>query len=112
MIYLYLNSYAPENEMAIMAVNSMLRDTEDDSPMIRGLALRWLCALGYTSDPKCIETNFVRSPALVEHMLPPLRRGLTDVNAYVRRCATMSCAKVYRLSPIPFVGKPQNLRIL
>lgn len=47
MIYLFLNNYAKENEeMAMMAVNSMLRDTNDDSPMIRGLALRWLCSLG------------------------------------------------------------------
>jgi AP-4 complex subunit beta-1 len=48
MIYLFLSQYAKENqEMTILAVNSILLDTKDSSPMIRGLALRWLCNMAY-----------------------------------------------------------------
>eukprot|EP01127_Copromyxa_protea_P010507 TRINITY_DN2556_c0_g2_i2.p1 TRINITY_DN2556_c0_g2~~TRINITY_DN2556_c0_g2_i2.p1 ORF type:complete len:772 (-),score=212.70 TRINITY_DN2556_c0_g2_i2:37-2103(-) len=86
MIYLFLKNYARNNEeLAVLAVNSLVRDTHDNSPMIRGLALRWLCSMG--------------TPTLVEHMLEPLKRGLVDVNAYTRRSATMSCAKVFRIAP-------------
>ncbi len=50
MVYLYLNNYAKENEtLAMMAINSILRDTTDDNPVVRGLALRWLSSLGFTN---------------------------------------------------------------
>lgn len=37
-------------------------------------------------------------------MLEPLKRGLVDVNAYTRRAATMSCAKVFRIAPEAMKG--------
>lgn len=84
MIYLYLSQYAKENqEMTILAVNSILLDTKDSSPMIRGLALRWLCNMA--------------TPLLGEHMIDPLRDGLIDQSSYVRRAAVLSCAKLFRL---------------
>lgn len=38
--------YAQENEkVALLAVNSLVKDSHDDSPMIRGLALRHLTSM-------------------------------------------------------------------
>lgn len=42
---------------------------------------------------------FSRVPSLVEHIVEPLKRGLVDVNNYVRRSATMGCAKLFQLAP-------------
>jgi AP-4 complex subunit beta-1 len=58
MIYLYLSQYAKENqEMSILAINSILLDTKDSSPMIRGLALRWLCNMAYASFPSAFSVR-------------------------------------------------------
>eukprot|EP01128_Nolandella_sp_AFSM9_P009165 TRINITY_DN5797_c0_g1_i1.p1 TRINITY_DN5797_c0_g1~~TRINITY_DN5797_c0_g1_i1.p1 ORF type:complete len:795 (-),score=223.86 TRINITY_DN5797_c0_g1_i1:143-2527(-) len=86
MVYIYLTHYAAANEsLALLAVNSIVRDTHDDNPMIRGLALRYLCSM--------------RTPSLIEHMIDPLKAGLVDVNNYVRRNATLGCAKLFLHSP-------------
>jgi len=95
MIYLYLGHYAKENEhMALLAVNSIVKDTHDDSPMIRGMALRWLSSLS--------------TPTLAEHMLGPVKNGLIDISAYVRRNAALACCKVHRLNP-ELLGRDQGI---
>jgi vesicle coat complex subunit len=52
----------PAQELALLAINTLLKDCRDDDPTIRGLALRSLCAL--------------RVPNLLEYLvrtsLPPL----------------------------------------
>ncbi len=46
LIYLYLSCYAENNpDLAIMAVNTYLKDCQNSDPKIRGLALRNLCNL-------------------------------------------------------------------
>ena len=50
MVYLYLCTYAEKKpDVALLAVNTLQRDCRDDDPMIRGLALRSLCSLRFTS---------------------------------------------------------------
>eukprot|EP00003_Mantamonas_plastica_P008438 TRINITY_DN1738_c0_g1_i1.p1 TRINITY_DN1738_c0_g1~~TRINITY_DN1738_c0_g1_i1.p1 ORF type:complete len:160 (-),score=11.96 TRINITY_DN1738_c0_g1_i1:275-754(-) len=59
LIYLYLVNYASSNaEMAIMAVNTLCKDCNDDNPMVRGLALRTLSSLRYAWAIRC----FIASP--------------------------------------------------
>lgn len=41
----HLILHTPEQELALLAINTLLKDCRDDDPTIRGLALRSLCAL-------------------------------------------------------------------
>ncbi len=48
MVYLYLGNYAESNpELSLLAVNTLQKDASDTNPMVRGLALRYLCSLRY-----------------------------------------------------------------
>jgi vesicle coat complex subunit len=86
MVYLYLTSYAQEHpEMALMCVNTLHRDCNDQDPLVRGLALRSLCSL--------------RLPSMAEYMADPLRKSLNDPNAYVRKTAVMAVLKLFHLQP-------------
>jgi hypothetical protein len=72
MVYLYLITYAQQHpEMALMCTNTLHRDFNDQDPMVRGLALRSLCSL--------------RIPTMIEYISEPLKKSLTDANAYVRK---------------------------
>ena len=78
MIYLYLCNYAKQKkDLAVLAINTLRKDaqvafvsfgksspplTQDDDPMIRGLALRSLCSLNI--------------PSIVEYIVPLLRSGV------------------------------------
>jgi vesicle coat complex subunit len=86
MVYLYLCNYAhKEPEMAIMCINSLRRECENEDPMVRGLALRSLCNL--------------RLESILEYIAQPLQKSLVDVSSYVRKTGVMSILKVYKLSP-------------
>lgn len=86
MVYLYLCNYAnKEPEMAIMCINSLRRDCDNEDPMVRGLALRSLCNL--------------RLDSVLEYIETPLQKSLQDVSAYVRKTAVMGVLKVNSLSP-------------
>ena len=46
LVYLYLSTYAETNEeTALLVVNTLQKDCEHGNPMVRGLALRTICAL-------------------------------------------------------------------
>ena len=48
MIYLYISNHAERKpELAIMAINTFLKDIEHKNQRIRGLALRYLCSLRF-----------------------------------------------------------------
>lgn len=86
MVYLYLCNYATkEPDMAIMCINSLRRDCDNEDPMVRGLALRSLCNL--------------RLDSVLEYIETPLQKSLQDVSAYVRKTAVMGVLKVNSLSP-------------
>lgn len=84
MVYLYLTNYARTHpELAQMCTNTLQKDCGNDDPMVRGLALRALCGLNL--------------PQMVEYICEPLRRGLSDGHAYVRKTAVMGVLKLYHL---------------
>eukprot|EP00979_Chaetoceros_neogracilis_P017894 scaffold10532_cov449-Chaetoceros_neogracile.AAC.11 len=84
MVYLFLCNYATANpELAQMCTNTLTKDSNNDDPMVRGLALRALCSL--------------RLPEMVEHVSEPLNRALKDSHAYVRKTAVMGILKLYHL---------------
>jgi AP-4 complex subunit beta-1 len=96
MVYLYLSHYARKQpELAIMCINTLRRDwsdhssplspltlslSENEDPMVRGLALRSLCGLGLES--------------VLEYIEGPLKKSFTDVSPYVRRTGVMGVLKV------------------
>jgi len=86
MVYLYLCNYAhKEPEMAIMCINSLRRDCDNENPLIRGLALRSLCNL--------------RLESILEYIEQPLKKSLGDISAYVRKTAVIGILKLNSLSP-------------
>ncbi|GMI27389.1 hypothetical protein TrRE_jg1655, partial [Triparma retinervis] len=86
MVYLYLTTYAQNSpDLAQMCTNTLQKDTSNDDPIIRGLALRSLCSL--------------RVESMMEYVLDPLRRSLGDSNAYVRKTAVMGVLKLHDLNP-------------
>mmetsp|Transcript_4046 Transcript_4046/g.7442 ORF Transcript_4046/g.7442 Transcript_4046/m.7442 type:complete len:796 (-) Transcript_4046:152-2539(-) len=86
MIYLYLCNYAArKKDLAVLAINTLRKDAQDDDPMIRGLALRSLCSL--------------KLPSIVEYVVPLLRSGVKDSSSYVRKTAAIGVARLYRISP-------------
>jgi len=86
MVYLYLTTYAQNNpELSQMCTNTLQKDTSNDDPIIRGLALRSLCSL--------------RVESMMEYVIDPLRRSLGDSNAYVRKTAVMGVLKLHDLNP-------------
>uniref|UniRef100_A0A6U3AKM9 Beta-adaptin appendage C-terminal subdomain domain-containing protein n=2 Tax=Lotharella globosa TaxID=91324 RepID=A0A6U3AKM9_9EUKA len=86
MIYLYLCNYAKiKKDLAVLAINTLRKDAQDDDPMIRGLALRSLCSLNI--------------PSIVEYVVPLLRSGVKDSSSYVRKTAAIGCARLFRISP-------------
>eukprot|EP00475_Leptophrys_vorax_P041247 TRINITY_DN77800_c0_g1_i1.p1 TRINITY_DN77800_c0_g1~~TRINITY_DN77800_c0_g1_i1.p1 ORF type:complete len:749 (-),score=222.35 TRINITY_DN77800_c0_g1_i1:88-2334(-) len=87
MVYLYLCTYAEQNsELALLTINTLQKDCQDDDPMIRGLALRSLCSL--------------RVAKLVEYVLLPIRRGLIDTSPYVRKIAVIGVSKLFNLDSV------------
>lgn len=86
MCYLYVCNYAAMNpELALLTINFLQRDCQDDDPMIRGLALRSLCGL--------------RVKNLVEYLVGPIRQGLKDKSPYVRMTASIGVLKLYHIAP-------------
>lgn len=86
MCYLYVGNYARGYpELALLTINFLQKDCQDDDPMIRGLALRSLCSL--------------RVKNLVEYLVGPLQRGLKDSNGYVRSVAAIGVLKLYHIAP-------------
>jgi hypothetical protein len=83
LVYLYMGNYSQQNpDMALLAMNTVVKDSNDKSPVVRSLALRTMSSL--------------RIPNLVEYLDDPLRRALQDEHAMVRRTAAICIGKIYK----------------
>ena len=86
MVYQYITHYARQNsDLAILVINTLSRDCGDESPVVRGLALRSLSSL--------------RISKLTEHLVPLIKEGLNDPSPYVRRAAVVSISKLFKVAP-------------
>jgi len=82
LIYLYIINYARvQPEKAILVVNTIQKDAQCSSPIIRALAIRTM---------GCIRVN-----QIVEYLCDPLAQGLKDPDPYVRKTAAVCTAKLY-----------------
>lgn len=84
MIYLYLINYAKtNNEIAIMAINTFLKDCENPDGRIKGNALKTLCSL--------------QTDNSLEFMKVQISKLIDDRDYYVRKIAVMGCLRLYYL---------------
>jgi AP-1 complex subunit beta-1 len=85
LVYLYLMNYAKSQpDMAIMAVNTFVKDCEDPNPLIRALAVRTM--------------GCIRVEKITEYLCEPLRKCLKDEDPYVRKTAAVCVAKLYDIN--------------
>lgn len=86
LVYLYLMSYAKtQPDLAILAVNTFVKDCEDSNPLIRALAIRTM--------------GCIRVEKISEYLCTPLRQGLKDEDPYVRKTSAMCVAKLHDINP-------------
>merc|ERR1719419_1261070 len=82
---LELMNYAKSQpDMAIMAVNTFVKDCEDPNPLIRALAVRTM--------------GCIRVDKITEYLCEPLRKCLKDEDPYVRKTAAVAVAKLHDIS--------------
>ena len=86
LVYLYLMNYAKSQpELAIMAVNTFVKDCEDPNPLIRALAVRTM--------------GCIRVDKITEYLCEPLRKCMKDEDPYVRKTAAICVAKLHDINP-------------
>ncbi|OQV21734.1 AP-1 complex subunit beta-1 [Hypsibius exemplaris] len=86
LVYLYLINYAKtQPDLAILAVNTFVKDCDDPNPLIRALAVRTM--------------GCIRVDKITEYLCDPLRKCLKDEDPYVRKTAAVCVAKLYDINP-------------
>ncbi|CAB3402578.1 unnamed protein product [Caenorhabditis bovis] len=86
LVYLYLMNYAKSQpDLAIMAVNTFVKDCEDPNPLIRALAVRTM--------------GCIRVEKITEYLCDPLRKCMKDEDPYVRKTAAVCVAKLHDMNP-------------
>ncbi|CAL5442593.1 unnamed protein product [Camellia sinensis] len=85
LVYLYLINYAKSQpDLAILAVNTFVKDSQDPNPLIRSLAVRTM--------------GCIRVDKITEYLCDPLQRCLKDDDPYVRKTAAICVAKLYDIN--------------
>ncbi|KAL4516056.1 hypothetical protein Ndes2526B_g00766 [Nannochloris sp. 'desiccata'] len=86
LVYLYLINYAKtQPDLAIMAVNTFVKDSQDPNPLIRALAVRTM--------------GCIRVDRITEYLCDPLQKCLKDEDPYVRKTAAVCVAKLHDINP-------------
>lgn len=86
LVYLYLINYAKtQPDLALLAVNTFVKDANDPNPLIRALAIRTM--------------GCIRVEKITEYLCEPLNQCLKDEDPYVRKTAAVCVAKLHDISP-------------
>ncbi len=81
LVYLYVMNYSKSQpELAILAVNTFVQDSENSNPLIRALAIRSM--------------GCIRVERITEYLCEPLRQAMRDKDPYVRKTAAICVAKL------------------
>ncbi|ELP89425.1 AP-1 complex subunit beta-1, putative [Entamoeba invadens IP1] len=84
LIYLYIATYASVDEQeAILTVNSLIIDSTNHDPHVKGLAFRTM--------------GNIKLKTTAEYFVQPLIKGLKDSDSYVKRCAILSLLKILQI---------------
>ena len=85
LVYLYIMNYAKSKpDLAILAVNAFVKDTQHPNPLIRALAVRTM--------------GCIRVQRITEYVCQPLHACLKDADPYVRKTAAVCVAKLWDIS--------------
>jgi AP-1 complex subunit beta-1 len=85
LVYLYLINYAKSQpDLAILAVNTFVKDSQDPNPLIRALAVRTM--------------GCIRVDKITEYLCDPLQKCLKDDDPYVRKTAAICVAKLFDIN--------------
>lgn len=101
LVYLYIIKYAQAKpDLAILIVNTFIKDAVDPNPLIRALAIRTMALIPLEK--------------ITEYLCDPLHAALKDQDPYVRKTAAVSVAKLYDTDPTVtveegFIGELQEL---
>lgn len=86
LVYLYIMNYAKSQpELAILAVNTFVKDATCPNPLLRALAVRTM--------------GCIRVDKITEYLCEPLHKCLKDQDPYVRKTAAVCVAKLYDINP-------------
>ncbi|KAJ6247651.1 ap-1 complex subunit beta-1 [Anaeramoeba flamelloides] len=86
LVYLYLIKYAKfKPNLSILVVNTLVKDTQDENPLVRALALRTMGSM--------------KVEGVTEYLCQPLRKCLKDTSAYVRKTAVVCVVKLFDQNP-------------
>src|SRR6266481_9165687 len=80
-----MNYAKTQPELVILAVNTLVKDSDDPNPLVRALAIRTMGCL--------------RAEKIIDYLCDPLQKCLRDENPYVRKTAALCVAKLYDLKP-------------
>ncbi|KAF3650436.1 hypothetical protein FXO38_17166 [Capsicum annuum] len=85
LVYLYIINYAKsQRDLAILAINTFVKDSQDPNPLIRDLVVR---TMGY-----------IRIDKITKYLCDPLQRCLKDDDPYIRKTTTICVAKLYDIN--------------
>ena len=85
LVYLYVMKTAKSQPVkAVLLAGSFVRDSQHESPLIRGLAIRTMSAI-----------NVER---MADYLADPLKRALRDNDPYVKKTAAIAVAKTYNIN--------------
>eukprot|EP00397_Hematodinium_sp_SG-2012_P015710 GEMP01016006.1.p1 GENE.GEMP01016006.1~~GEMP01016006.1.p1 ORF type:complete len:882 (-),score=164.58 GEMP01016006.1:228-2873(-) len=86
LVYLYVINYAKSQpELAILVVSTFCKDSQDQNPLIRALAVRTM--------------GCIRLDQITEYLMEPLRRCCQDPDPYVRKTCAICIPKMYEINP-------------
>ena len=81
----YIHYAKTQPDLALLAVNTFVKDANDPNPLIRALAIRTM--------------GCIRVEKITEYLCEPLARCIKDEDPYVRKTAAVCVAKLYDISP-------------
>jgi AP-3 complex subunit beta len=86
LVYIYLLRYAEsEPDLALLSINTIQKALNDQNQVVRAMAIRVMSG--------------IRVPVISQIVALAIKRGVTDMSAYVRKCAALAIPKCYRLDP-------------
>jgi len=86
LVYIYLLRYAEsEPDLALLSINTIQKALNDQNQLVRAMAIRVMSG--------------IRVPVISQIVALAIKKGVTDMSAYVRKCAALAIPKCYKLDP-------------
>jgi AP-3 complex subunit beta len=99
LVYIYLLRYAEsEPDLALLSINTIQKALNDQNQVVRAMAIRVMSG--------------IRVPVISQIVALAIKRGVTDMSAYVRKSAALAIPKCYRLDPTAMPQLTEHLSTL